>query len=101
MSVDTQITNDLKILQDSIVEEHIKGNSIDGLYELVQYVGNVVPRIYLMITIGVALARVNLLSIDEILSDLLEMIRGIQHPLRGLFARYYLLQVVRNLMLNS
>lgn len=33
-----------------------------------------------------------------ILRDLVEMCRGVQHPLRGLFLRNYLLQCVRNIL---
>lgn len=34
----------------------------------------------------------------DILKDLVEMCRGVQHPLRGLFLRNYLLQCTRNLL---
>lgn len=30
--------------------------------------------------------------------DLVEMCRGVQHPLRGLFLRNYLLQCIRNIL---
>ena len=33
-----------------------------------------------------------------ILKDLVEMCRGVQHPLRGLFLRNYLLQCTKNLL---
>ena len=33
-----------------------------------------------------------------ILRDLVEMCRGVQHPLRGLFLRNYLLQCTKNLL---
>ena len=34
----------------------------------------------------------------DILRDLVEMCRGVQHPLRGLFLRNYLLQCTRNVL---
>ncbi len=34
----------------------------------------------------------------DILRDVVEMCRGVQHPLRGLFLRNYLLQCTRNLL---
>lgn len=39
--------------------------------------------------------KCNELSRKDILRDLVEMTRGVQHPLRGLFLRNYLLQCLR------
>lgn len=46
---------------------------------------------YLLITVGAVYIRVGELPCREILRDLVEMCRGVQHPLRGLFLRNYLL----------
>lgn len=35
------------------------------------------------------------------MKDLVEMCRGVQHPLRGLFLRNYLLQCTRNILPDS
>lgn len=35
---------------------------------------------------------------QALMKDLVEMCRGLQHPLRGLFLRNYLLQCVRNIL---
>ena len=35
------------------------------------------------------------------MKDLVEMCRGVQHPLRGLFLRNYLLQCTRNVLPDS
>ncbi|PVV00432.1 hypothetical protein BB560_005185 [Smittium megazygosporum] len=74
--------------------------NLADLYELVQYAGSVVTRLYLMITVGSA--YISLYSVPsegssstpsedipvkEVLYDMLEMTRGVQHPLRGLFLR--------------
>jgi vacuolar protein sorting-associated protein 35 len=96
--LDMQIIDDLKILEDYIVEEQKQGRSMRELYELVQYAGNIIPRIYMMITIGTAFVRNDFMSMEDMLLDLLDMICGIQNPLRGLFARYYLLHVTHNLI---
>ena len=40
----------------------------------------------------------NELSRKDILKDLVEMCRGVQHPLRGLFLRNYLLQCAKNVL---
>ena len=38
------------------------------------------------------------MSRKDILKDLVEMCRGVQHPLRGLFLRNYLLQCTKNVL---
>ena len=47
---------------------------------------------------GVVYIKANEQSRRDILRDLVEMCRGVQHPLRGLFLRNYLLQCTRNLL---
>lgn len=60
------------------------------LYELVQYAGNIVPRLYLMITVGAVYMSIPDAPVKEIMRDMMEMSRGVQHPTRGLFLRNYL-----------
>lgn len=55
------------------------------------------PR-YLLITVGVVYVKSFSQSRRDILKDLVEMCRGVQHPLRGLFLRNYLLQCTRNVL---
>ncbi|KAJ3139107.1 Vacuolar protein sorting-associated protein 35 [Physocladia obscura] len=96
-----------------LYDGHINGqHTLSDLYELVQYAGNIVPRLYLMATVGAVYMRVaakskiplseNVLPppVKEILNDLLEMARGVQHPTRGLFFRYYLSSMTRDYMPN-
>ncbi|WFC99956.1 retromer complex subunit Vps35 [Malassezia yamatoensis] len=66
------------------------------LYELVQYCGNIVPRLYLMVTVGSVYMSVPDAPIKEIMKDLMEMCRGVQHPTRGLFLRHYLSGTTRD-----
>ena len=65
-------------------------NHLADLYELVQYAGNIVPRLYLMVTVGTAYMAIEDAPVKEIMKDMMEMSRGVQHPMRGLFLRYYL-----------
>ncbi|KAL1895109.1 retromer complex subunit Vps35 [Ceratocystis pirilliformis] len=65
-------------------------NHLADLYELVQYAGNIVPRMYLMITVGTAYMSVPDAPVKELMKDMMDMTRGVQHPIRGLFLRYYL-----------
>jgi vacuolar protein sorting-associated protein 35 len=66
------------------------GKKMKKLYEAVQHSSRIVPRLYLMITVG----DIYILSKESdsiyILYDLFEMCKGCQHPTRGLFLRYYL-----------
>lgn len=72
------------------LKENHPVNHLADLYELVQYAGNIVPRLYLMITVGTVYMSVEDAPVKEIMKDMMEMSRGIQHPIRGLFLRYYL-----------
>ncbi|KAL9598374.1 MAG: hypothetical protein Q9219_004536 [cf. Caloplaca sp. 3 TL-2023] len=65
-------------------------NHLADLYELVQYAGNIVPRLYLMFTVGTVYMGIEDAPVKEIMKDMMEMSRGVQHPIRGLFLRYYL-----------
>ncbi|XP_046375462.1 vacuolar protein sorting-associated protein 35-like isoform X3 [Haliotis cracherodii] len=92
------ISDELRHLEGYLVEEFQRGRKVADLYELVQYAGNIVPRLYLLITVGVVYIKANELSRRDILKDLVEMCRGVQHPLRGLFLRNYLLQCTKNVL---
>lgn len=65
-------------------------NHLADLYELVQYAGNIIPRLYLMITVGTAYMSIEDAPVKELMKDMMDMSRGVQHPIRGLFLRYYL-----------
>lgn len=68
------------------------------LYELVQYSGNIIPRLYMMIVIGTTYMATENSPTKEIMKDLIEMCKGVQHPIRGLFLRYYLSQRTKDLL---
>lgn len=65
-------------------------NHLADLYELVQYAGNIIPRMYLMITVGTAYMSIDDAPVKELMKDMMDMSRGVQHPVRSLFLRYYL-----------
>ncbi|KAJ1564753.1 Vacuolar protein sorting-associated protein 35, partial [Nowakowskiella sp. JEL0078] len=162
------IFDELRYLTAYLYDAHMSHrHHLSDLYELVQYAGNIVPRLYLMITVGSVYMRVskellpnsntiisteNTISsitnastavddvvstisnkepvvpavegenlfpeqavaenrekqearnyeevdvppIKELMKDLLEMSRGVQHPTRGLFLRYYLSAMTRD-----
>jgi len=79
------------------VDRH--GVDIAEIYEVVQYEGNVLSRLYMLVTTGaVRMWRQN--PEDDVLNDLSSMLTAVQHPVRGLFLRYYLLQMVKDKLLD-
>jgi vacuolar protein sorting-associated protein 35 len=75
-------------------EKH--GKKMSELYELVQYAGNIVPRLYLLVTVASAYIRSKEAPVKDILRDTVEMCKGVQHPTRGLFLRNYLSEVTKD-----
>ena len=81
----------LRHLSTYLAEAHKNGSChLADIYELVQYAGNIIPRLYLMTTVGSVYMAMDDAPVKEIMKDLMEMHRGVQHPLRGLFLRNYL-----------
>jgi len=75
--------NELKYLEAALYDDRDKhGKKMSELYELVQYAGNIVPRLYLLITVASAYIRSKEAPIKEILRDTVEMCKGVQHPTR-------------------
>lgn len=50
----------------------------------------------LMMTVGTVYMSIPDAPIKEIMKDLMEMTRGVQHPTRGLFLRHYLSGMTRD-----
>ncbi|KAI8803918.1 vacuolar protein sorting-associated protein 35-domain-containing protein [Cladochytrium replicatum] len=163
------IFDELRHLTTYLYDAHMSHrHHLSDLYELVQYAGNIVPRLYLMITVGSVYMRVSkellpdsssqvskppppaparsirsgsptlplptdvppddeealfpvgalaenqskqearklpvvdedddVPPIKELMKDMLEMSRGVQHPTRGLFLRYYLSGMTRDFL---
>ncbi|OAY60908.1 vacuolar protein sorting-associated protein 35A isoform X1 [Manihot esculenta] len=92
--------DELRKLEMFFKEETRRGCSIIDLYELVQHAGNILPRLYLLCTVGSVYIKSNEAPAKDVLKDLVEMCRGIQNPVRGLFLRSYLSQVSRDKLLD-
>ncbi|KAG7528451.1 hypothetical protein FFLO_06160 [Filobasidium floriforme] len=81
----------LRHLTTYLYDAHTSGkHHLADLYELVQYAGKSRPRLYLMITVGSIYMSIPDAPVKEIMKDMLEMTRGVQHATRGLFLRHYL-----------
>lgn len=70
------ITDELRHMELYLLDEYQKGHKVADLYELVQYAGNIVPRLYLLITVGIVHIKSKTTSKKEVLKDLVEMCRG-------------------------
>lgn len=87
----------LRHLSSYLYDAHTTGkHHLADLYELVQYAGNIVPRLYLMITVGAVYMSIPGAPVKEVMKDMMEMARGVQHPTRGLFLRHYLSGMTRD-----
>ena len=83
-------------IKNYLTEETSKGRLLIDLYDKVQQAKNVIPRIYLMITVGSIYMEKIPKSVHVILFDLLGVIKQVQNPIKGLFARNYLLKMIKD-----
>jgi len=86
----------LRHLESFLSEERQRGKKMSELYEVVQYAGNILPRMYLLITVGSIYIKTKEAPAKDVLRDLVEMCRGVQHPTRGLFLRNYLSEMTKD-----
>ncbi|KAL4451052.1 hypothetical protein ABPG74_021374 [Tetrahymena malaccensis] len=91
-----QIFDELRTLEQYFKEEYRRGRKMMDLYESVQHATKLIPRLYLLITVGSVYIQTHEVGAKEILLDLLEMIKAVQHPTRGLFLRYYFLKMCKD-----
>mmetsp|Transcript_12429 Transcript_12429/g.17744 ORF Transcript_12429/g.17744 Transcript_12429/m.17744 type:complete len:1412 (+) Transcript_12429:314-4549(+) len=70
--------------------------TVTQIYEAVRYCPRVVPRLYLQICAGSALIRSGEDTASHVMKTLIEDVKCVQCPIRGLFLRHYLLQAVRD-----
>ncbi|CAK9862592.1 unnamed protein product [Sphagnum jensenii] len=88
--------DELRQLEVFFREEGKRGRTNADIYELVQHAGNILPRLYLLCTVGSVYIKSKEAPAKDVLKDLVEMSRGVQHPIRGLFLRSYLSQISRD-----
>lgn len=96
------VTDELREMEMSIDDEDSKADrtestfSVVRLYEKVQHSGSIIPRLYLLITVAAIYIKSKKAPAKDILFDLVELCRGVQHPMRGLFLRNYLSQMSKD-----
>ena len=92
----TTVFDEMQIVENFFKEEIGRGRKVRDLYDAVQQAVYLIPRLYLMITAGSILIEHEPKASQEIIFDLLGMIKGVQNPIRGLFVRYYLLKRLKD-----
>lgn len=90
------VASELRLLEIYVSELARRGTPVLTLYERVQETPLVLPRLYLLISIGSVYVKSMQADAAEVLRDLVEMCAGVQHPQRGLFLRAYLLQMMKD-----
>lgn len=96
-----KVQEELRELEDYLSSLQRNGRSMSELYEHVQSCVRVVPRLYLLCCVGGVYISSQDAPAKDILTDLVEIIKGVQHPMRGLFLRNYLTQVTKNRLPDS
>ena len=92
----TSVFDEMMIVENFMGEEIKRGRKVRDIYDSVQQAVYVIPRLYLMITAGSLVMENEPKSAEEIIFDLLGMIKAVQNPIRGLFVRYFLLKRIKD-----
>jgi len=91
-----KVLDEMRELEEYLSSLQRGGRSMVEVYEQVQCCANVVPRLYLLCCVGGVYIASKEAPAKDILKDLIEVIKGVQHPMRGLFLRNYLTLVSKN-----
>ena len=91
-----KVVDELSELEVYFQQLQRNGKSMVELYEQVQSCANIVPRLYLLCCVGGVYIQSMEAPAKDILKDMVEMIKGVQHPTRGLFLRHYLTTISKN-----
>ncbi|GIX62890.1 vacuolar sorting protein 35, putative [Babesia caballi] len=96
-----KVFNELQMLSDFMGNEAKRGMTLNQLYETVQQSCFILPRLYLLVMAGSHCIRGHVAPAKELLRDITELCRGVQHPVRGLFLRYFLIQICKDKLPDS
>lgn len=91
-----QVFQEMQHLSNFFGDKSRHNRSYKELYESVQHAGSILPRMYLLATVGANYIKSKECSAKEILNDMNELTKGVQHPMRGLFLRYFLSQMAKD-----
>jgi vacuolar protein sorting-associated protein 35 len=71
---------------------------VGELYETIQCIPALVPRLYLLFSLAPAFIKAGRGGACDVLKDLLELARGVQHPTKSLFLRYFLVHALKEVL---
>ena len=90
------VLDEMQYLEQFFKEEYRRGRKIKHLYDSVYQAQSIIPRLYLMITAGRVYIDSGEVPATSMIFELLNAIKGVQNPTRGLFLRYYLLKMIKD-----
>ena len=96
----TFVFDEILQIQSYFRSEIKQGRDALEFYKSVQQCMTVLPRVYLMIIVGTLLIENNDADTNEVLDDLIEACNGVQHPIRGLFVRYFFLKILKDYIVD-
>lgn len=96
-----QVFREMQHLSDFFSDATRHKRKMVDLYESVQNAGNILPRLYLLATVAKNYVQSKEAPAKEVLMDVNELSKGVQHPLRGLFLRYYIAQMLKDKVPDS
>ena len=96
----TFVFDEILQIQSYFRSEIKQGRDSLEFYKSVQQCMTVLPRVYLMIIVGTLLIENNDADANEVLDDLIEACNGVQHPIRGLFVRYFFLKILKDYIVD-
>ena len=91
-----QVFQELQKLAEFFVDNSRHKRKMSDLYGSVQHAGNILPRLYLLVTVGSSYIKSKEAPAKKVLRDIHELCKGVQHPMRGLFLRYYVSQMMKD-----
>ncbi|GBG64309.1 hypothetical protein CBR_g41228 [Chara braunii] len=95
MSAATEAAMPDSCLEAFLVRHNPNWGHPDAAPNVVMKMASTIAR-YLLITVGSVYIKSKEAPAKDVLKDLVEMSRGVQHPIRGLFLRSYLTQISRD-----
>lgn len=90
----------LRLLEAYLVKAASKGHGrpVVDIYQRVQCCSGLLPRLYLLVTLGSVCIKMRAVKPKLILQDVAEMCHAVHHPVRGLFLRAFMTQMFRDKM---
>lgn len=100
MTLYTMVFDEMHFIKKFIKDQSHKENKLEDLYTIVQQVTTLVPRLYLMITIGNLALEENYSLAKKVIADILKFMLCCKSPVKGLLVRYYFTKTLKDYFCN-